>query len=367
MIIKNKKELLFIITFTISLIFAFINIKFLWNFLMKIYQIFSPFILGLIIAFVINVLMMIIENRWLKNIFKNSKKENKRGLSLFISLTLIVGFLVFVLFLIIPQLSNTIDIFKENVPVYKDNINDFIEDLGINYRLKDGFFSEIVENINIYVENNKSNIINTTIGIASNVVSAIVNLTISLVFAIYLLLNKETLLRQFNKVMSAFLPKKDILRIKKIGELSNKIFAKFVSGQCLEAVIIGVLCFIGMIILRLPYASTIAVLVGFTALIPVFGAFIGTLIGAFLIFMLNPLKAIIFVIFIIVLQQIEGNLIYPKVVGASIGLPSIWVLVAVFVGSSISGIIGMLISVPLCSILYSILSQTVNERLKTKK
>ena len=144
------------------------------------------------------------------------------------------------------------------------------------------------------------------------------------------------------------------------------MFANFVSGQCLEAIIIGVLCFFGMIILRLPYAGAISVLVGFTALIPVFGAFIGTILGAFLIFMINPLEAIIFVIFIIVLQQLEGNLIYPHVVGKSVGLPGIWVLVAVTVGASINGVLGMLLSVPLASIMYSILKTDVNLKLKKK-
>ena len=145
-----------------------------------------------------------------------------------------------------------------------------------------------------------------------------------------------------------------------------RVFANFVSGQCLEAIIIGILCFFGMIILRLPYAGAISVLVGFTALIPVFGAFIGTIIGAFLIFMVNPLQSVIFVIFIIVLQQLEGNLIYPHVVGKSVGLPGIWVLVAVTIGASINGVLGMLLSVPLASILYSILKTDVNLKLKKK-
>ena len=166
--------------------------------------------------------------------------------------------------------------------------------------------------------------------------------------------------------MDAYLPKKKAKKIKDIASLSNKVFTNFVSGQCLEAIIIGVLCFFGMIILRLPYAGAISVLVGFTALIPVFGAFIGTIVGAFLIFMVNPLQAVIFVIFIIVLQQLEGNLIYPHVVGKSVGLPGIWVLVAVTVGASINGILGMLLSVPLVSIIYSILKTDVNLKLKKK-
>lgn len=161
--------------------------------------------------------------------------------------------------------------------------------------------------------------------------------------------------------MNAYLPKSVIEKINNVAILSNKVFSSFVSGQCIEALIIGILCFIGMIILRLPYAGAISVLVGFTALIPVFGAFIGTIFGAFLIFMINPIQAIIFIIYIIVLQQLEGNLIYPHVVGKSVGLPGIWVLVAVSVGASINGVLGMLLSVPIVSIIYSIVKTDVNK------
>ena len=205
-----------------------------------------------------------------------------------------------------------------------------------------------------YVLNNSGKVIEATFGIASNVLNAFVNVFIGIVFAIYFLIDKEKISRQFNNIMKAYLPSKSCNKIIDIAKLSNRVFANFVSGQCLEAIIIGVLCFFGMIILRLPYAGAISVLVGFTALIPVFGAFIGTIVGAFLIFMVNPLQAVIFVIFIIVLQQLEGNLIYPHVVGKSVGLPGIWVLVAVTVGASINGILGMLLSVPLASIIYSL-------------
>ena len=193
-----------------------------------------------------------------------------------------------------------------------------------------------------------------------------INVTIGLVFAIYFLAQKEKISSQVGNLIDAYLPEKIIRKIRDIASLSNKIFSNFVGGQCIEAIIIGFLCFLGMLILRLPYASTISVLVGFTALIPVFGAFIGTIIGAFLIFMISPLQALIFIIFILVLQQLEGNLIYPKVVGKSVGLPGIWVLVAVTVGASINGILGMLLSVPIVSIIYSIVATNVKYRLDEK-
>ena len=218
----------------------------------------------------------------------------------------------------------------------------------------------------IYLKDNTDQVVEGALGVASNVVTSLVNITIGIVFAIYLLVEKDKLLRQLNKVLSAYLPEKKVYKIRNIASLSNKTFANFVSGQVMEAAIIGVLCLIGMLVLRIPYAASVSILVGFTALIPVFGAFIGTIVGAFLIFMISPVKALVFIIFILILQQFEGNLIYPKVVGKSVNLPSIWVLVAVTIGASLSGVIGMLISVPIVSIFYSILTTNVNDRLALK-
>ena len=173
--------------------------------------------------------------------------------------------------------------------------------------------------------------------------------------------------RQVDKLMKAYLKPRVSDKIVDIATMSNKTFSNFVTGQCLEAIIFGALCFIGMLVLRLPYASTISVVIGFTALIPVFGSIIGTALGAFLILMISPVKAIIFVVFIIVLQQLEGNLIYPKVVGKSIGLPGMWVLFSVTIGASVAGIWGMLVATPLFSVLYSIFSKMINDRINKNK
>ena len=271
--------------------------------------------------------------------------------------------------LIIPNLQDTIVIFANNIPDYLSNLKELLLKLNVSNNVINDIMetlSNLGDTAKEYVLNNSGKVIEATFGIASNVLNAFVNVFIGIVFAIYFLLDKEKISRQFSNIMKAYLPSKSCKKIIDIAELSNRVFANFVSGQCLEAIIIGILCFFGMIILRLPYAGAISVLVGFTALIPVFGAFIGTIIGAFLIFMINPLQAIIFVIFIIVLQQLEGNLIYPHVVGKSVGLPGIWVLVAVTLGASINGVLGMLLSVPLASILYSILKTDVNLKLKEK-
>lgn len=363
----NKKDIRFLILYTVLLIFGFIYIKEIFSILRYIIKIFMPFIIGIMIAFVLNVLMEVIENKWLEKL--NWNKNTKRALSLTLSIFIVIGFFIILMLLIIPNLQDTIVIFANNIPDYLSNLKELLLKLNVSDNVINDIMdtlSNLGDSAKEYVLSNSGKIIETTFGIASNVLNAFVNVFIGIVFAIYFLIDKEKISRQFNNIMKAYLPSKSCNKIIDIAELSNRVFANFVSGQCLEAIIIGVLCFFGMIILRLPYAGAISVLVGFTALIPVFGAFIGTIVGAFLIFMVNPLQAVIFVIFIIVLQQLEGNLIYPHVVGKSVGLPGIWVLVAVTVGASINGILGMLLSVPLASIIYSILKTDVNLKLKKK-
>lgn len=369
---KNKKTIIELIIFTVVIIFAFVNIEALWSFITYIIKIFMPFIIGVMIAFVLNVLLNVVENKLFKKLNeKNGKvwKKIKRPTSLITTFIIIIALIAFILGLLIPQLKNTATIFTENFDSYKKESIKILDKIGIDdkdIKVLNKNIEKIKGEVTGYVGDNKQEIVQTTFGVASSVVGTITSLVLGIVFAIYILLKKEDLARQSRKVLKAYFPEKKEKRIREIANLSNKTFGNFISGQCLEALIIGVLCFIGMFILQIPYASTISVLVGFTALIPVFGAFIGTVIGAFLILMVDPTKAIIFIIFILILQQLEGNLIYPKVVGKSVGLPGIWVMVAVTVGASIAGVLGMLLSVPICSVLYSILKTDVNNRIDQK-
>ncbi len=369
---KNKKTIIELIIFTVVIIFAFVNIEALWSFITYIIKIFMPFIIGVMIAFVLNVLLNVVENKLFKKLSeKNGKvwKKIKRPTSLITTFIIIIALIAFILGLLIPQLQNTATIFTENFDSYKKESIKILDKIGIDdkdIKVLNKNIEKIKEEVTSYVGDNKQEIVQTTFGVASSVVGTITSLVLGIVFAIYILLKKEDLARQSRKVLKAYLPEKKEKRIREIADLSNKTFGNFISGQCLEALIIGVLCFIGMFILQIPYASTISVVVGFTALIPVFGAFIGTVIGAFLILMVDPTKAIIFIIFILILQQLEGNLIYPKVVGKSVGLPGIWVMVAVTVGASIAGVLGMLLSVPICSVLYSIVKTDVNNKIEQK-
>ena len=207
---------------------------------------------------------------------------------------------------------------------------------------------------------------NTTFNVTASIVSVVVDIVLGVAFSLYVLAQKETLGRQFKKIIYALFNQQKADRLLDLTRLTDGVFTKFVTGQLTEAVIIGVLCFIGMLIFRMPYALVISVLVGFTALIPIFGALFGTAVGAFLILLESPVKAFWFVIFIIILQQLEGNLIYPRVVGKSVGLPGIWVLVAVTVGGSAMGIGGMLFAVPVATVLYVIFKEYIQKKYKEK-
>ena len=368
---KTRKDIIIIISYIALVIFALVNFSKIIAFLGKVISIFSPFLLGIILAFVLNVLNNFIEKKIFGKI-KPSKIWNKIKRPLCITLSLILVFLTifFVMNLLIPQLKNSASLFTDTLPAYKEDIigilNKFdVDESTVNKvgQYLDNFGKVITD----YIKGNSQDVITVTTEVATSVVNIISKGIITLVFAIYMIAQKETLSRQINKVMKAYLKPKTINKINTVGTLANKTFSNFVTGQCLEALIFGSLVFVGMLIFRFPYASTIGVLLGFTALIPIFGAFIGTAIGFILIMMVSPVKAILFVVFIIVLQQIEGNLIYPRVVGKSIGLPGMWVLLSVTVGGSIGGILGMLIATPLCSLLYALFTKMVNDRLKSNK
>lgn len=368
---KQINNILLIIFLAIVLLVTLQNINVVIDAIVYIIKLFSPFILGLCLAFILNVFMKKIEQKWFGR-FKNTKKWSKikRPIAIILTLFIVFGLVVLLLFLVIPELKNTIEIFINNIPIYEAKSLELANKLNLSASTIEDIntsWKNLWSNVTGYFTNNSKDIIEVTLGLTSSIFASITNAILSIVFAIYMLANKENLISQTKKVLTAFVPKNKIGKILEVGTISNRVFSNFITGQVIEALIIGVLCFIGMLIIGLPYALTISVLVGFTSLIPVFGAFIGTAIGAVLIFVVSPIDALIFIIFIIVLQQFEGNLIYPKVVGTSVGLPAIWVLLAIIIGGSIYGVIGMLIGVPLCSIVYTLLSKFVNERLAKKK
>ena len=368
---RNKKDILIVITYVALIIFGLVNFDKIIKVLSDIFKVFSPFIIGVVLALILNVLINFIEKKLFGKV-KETKTWNKikRPLSIVMSLILVTLIIFFVMNLLIPQLKNSASLFTDTLPEYKEDVIRVMKRFDMEkttIKTVSEYFDNFSKAITDYIKGNSKDVISLTTEFATSIFSIISKGIIAIVFAIYIIAQKETLKGQIDKIMRAYLKPKVVNKIYEIASLGYKGFSSFITGQCFEALIIGSLCFVGMLILRLPYASTVSVVIGFTALIPVFGAFIGAAIGAILILMVSPIKAIIFLVFIVIAQQIDNNFIYPKVVGKSLGLPGMWVLLSVTVGASVGGILGMLIATPLCSLVYTLLGETVNERLKNNK
>ena len=368
---KNRKDILIIITYVALIIFGLVNFDKIINVLSDIFKVFSPFIIGVVLALILNVLINFIEKKVFGKV-KETKTWNKlkRPLSIVMSLILVTLIIFFVMNLLIPQLKNSASLFTDTLPEYKEDVIKIMNRFDMEkstIKTVSEYFDNFSKAITDYIKGNSKDVISLTTEFATSIFAIISKGIIAIVFAIYIIAQKETLKGQMDKIMRAYLKPKVVNKIYEIASLGYKGFSSFITGQCFEALIIGSLCFVGMLILRLPYASTVSLVIGFTALIPVFGAFIGAAIGAILILMVSPIKAIIFLIFIAIAQQIDNNFIYPKVVGKSLGLPGMWVLLSVTVGASVGGVLGMLIATPLCSLIYTLLGETVNERLKNNK
>jgi len=370
--IKKIREL---IVFTALLVVALWKFDVVLDVLKTIGQIIFPFILGGAIVFVINVPMSFLE----KKIFENVKKENKaarklaRPVSLLLTIVLVVGVIALVMIGVIPQLTKTMGSLMINITDFIPQIKIWIRDFFHDNREIMNLVDQVQFNPDQAIRwgisllgNGAGNMMNTTVSAVGSVVSGLATFFIAFSFACYVLFQKEKLHVQVRKVLFAFLPKQKADAFLKVCSLTYRTFANFLTGQCLEAVILGCMFVVTLSILRMPYALLIGVLIAFTALIPIFGAFIGCAVGSFLIFMVSPKQAIIFIIVFLVLQQIEGNLIYPHVVGESVGLPSIWVLAAVTIGGNLMGIVGMLVFIPLLSVVYTIFRKVVYQRLKKR-
>ena len=331
-----------------------------------------PFAVGGAIAFILNVPMKKLE----KYLFPGKPKLDRfrRPLAYLLTLLVLIGILSLAMLVVIPELGNTVTMLMKQIPVAVRTVQKWLADIPKMYPAlapaiaeMDIDWSSVSSSAVRFVQNFASGFLNSGFGVVSGVVSGVTTFVISFTFSIYVLFQKEKLGRQARQVMYALLPDRVTEKVLSVAALSNQIFSSFLSGQCVEAVILGTMFVIAMTILRMPYAMLIGIVIAITALIPIFGAFIGCALGMFLIVMVNPIQAIWFLILFLVLQQIEGNLIYPHVVGGSIGLPSIWVLVAVTVGGNLFGIAGIILFIPLCSVLYALFRDFVKRRLKERR
>lgn len=374
---ENVKKLRGLIVFTAVIVVCLWKYEASLQILSFIWGVVCPFILGGAIAFVLNVPMNFIQRHLFpEERVEHNKVLNKlaRPVSMLLVLFLVIAAVGLVMFVLIPQLGNTFANLGQSIQAFIPQIQEWAKVLFHNNK-------EVMDVIN-HLEFDWNKIMNTgfdfftsgagsvldsTISAAKSIISGITTFFIAFAFAIYILLQKEKLQVQSKKVLFAFVRKGRAEAVLEVLSLTYQTFSHFLTGQCVEAVILGCMFAVSMAIFRLPYALLIGIVIAFTALIPIFGAFIGCFVGAFLIFMVDPMKAVVFVILFLVLQQIEGNLIYPHVVGNSVGLPSIWVLAAVSIGGRLMGVVGMLVFIPLVSVFYALFREVVYLKLKKQK
>lgn len=324
-----------------------------------------PLIIGCVMAYVINILMCFYE-KWYVRIFKvEVARKIRRVVCLILAFLSLGGIIFLVVNLVLPELINCIASFIRLIPGALQMLVDFVgEDQILKYfpQLKEEFdISAQTENLIKTVLGGVGGAVDSIMSAVSSVVSVVVNIVIGLIFSLYVLIEKEKLGAQCRSLISTYLPKIDD-KIFYVTEVLDESFHSFIVGQCIEAVVLGGLCVAGMLIFRFPYAVMIGVFIGFTALIPIAGAYIGAAVGAIMILTVSPLQALQFLVFVVVLQQLEGNLIYPKVVGQSIGLPGIWVLTAVTIGGGVLGVGGMLLAVPIFAAAYRLIREDVTRR-----
>ena len=371
--LKNEevKKYITIGAVLIILYWALQNLQLIFSVMSKILTLFMPFLIGGVIAFIMNVPMKQIE----RHLFQKEQYQTEKFAALrrtcayVLTLLAIIVILAAAMVIVIPQLVSTIADIVKLIPGQFQNVQQFLMEQAKAYpQIEQQLASvqidweSLLKSAMDFVTAGTKGIISGGIGAVTSIVSGVTNFFIG-----FVLFQKETLARQTKKILYAFTKEKTAQKVLRVVRLANTTFASFLSGQCLEACILGTMFCVTMLVIRLPYALLIGIVIAITALIPIVGAFIGCVVGIILIGLVNPVKAVIFVIMFFVLQQIEGNLIYPHVVGSSVGLPGMWVLMAVTVGGSLFGIVGMLTFIPICSVCYALFRLFVNERLKEKR
>ena len=362
---KTMQRIMLLITFAVLLFWGLYNISAVTKVLGKLLDLLSPLLLGICIAFVLNLMMAALERLWDRALAKWDSRWNrklKRPVCLALTMVLFIGIIFAIFFILLPRLEEAGSTLVANIPTYVaqiqawwENLSAFGAEHGVTLPELSLDADSVKNTITGFLQEKGDSVVNTTVNITASIVGALVNF-------LYLLAQKETLLAQSRRLLRRSLPQKAADRLLRLLSLSNNAFSSFVTGQVTEAFILGTLCCLGMLILRLPYALPVSVIIAALSLIPIFGAWIGAATGAFLIVFQSPIKALTFLIFLLILQQVEGNLIYPKVVGKSVGLPGLWVLAAVTLGGGAFGVLGMLLGVPVCSIVYTLVQEFIRSK-----
>jgi len=362
---KMTRSVMGIITYTVLLILFLIKFDVVWGLVLRFMDAMKPFFLGFAIAFILNRPCDFL----CRSYGRVLGEKAARPLAVATSYLGVVAVIIALFSFVLPQVGESVSLFAGRLSGYMTNLQLWANRVLAYFHAEDVLATVDFTGLDAYLKqflNGMLEVVGGTMGglmaFTGNLMSVVVTLVLAIVFSIYMLSGRDHLLRQCRRVLYAYLPRQWAERIHRVAKLSAVTFTNFVSGQLLEACILGGLCAAGMLFIQADYAPLIGVIVGVSALIPVAGAYIGAGVSAFLLMMVSPVRALIFLVFLVVLQQIEGNVIYPRVVGTSIGLPGLWVLTAVTVGGGLFGLLGIMLSVPMCSVLYALVRQDVARR-----
>jgi len=374
---RNIRKIIYIIACSILIFVALTNLGTVISLLGKLFKILSPVILGCCIAFVVNVIMKLFDNILFKGMSKSRFKIIRgiqRPLSIFCAFVVALGFLALAMLVIIPEVDDALTNLIQQLPNYTTNILQWLKEVLVMMDFPQDEIMELASDwtqvtkvFQGWITSYSDTLLGSAVNITVSVVGTVFDVILALFISCFILFRKERIADLLKKTCRAFFHEKRAMHLEKVGRLSNEAFSNFVAGQCIEALILGVLCFLGMLIFGFPYAPVVSMIISITALVPIFGAWIGGAVSALLILTVDPMKALLFVVYILVLQQLEGNLIYPKVVGKKVGLPGLLVLVAVIIGSKIGGIAGMVVAVPLASVIYALFKEAIDRRLEEKQ
>lgn len=373
---KELKKYIFFAVLVIAVCYIVQNFRLFENLLSVALNAVSPLIMGAVIAYIFNIVLNFFEKHYFPK--KNTKfiNNSRRPICIVLSFLSAIAIIVIVLTIVIPEIISAFKLLTDKIPpVFNDwkysflrklseypEIQKEVKELLNEFDMTSLDWASITQKTADIIQSGIMGIISSAVGIAGAVAGTVTNIVLAVIFAVYLLARKDKLLKDINRVQKAYCSKEINKKINRVCKTANETFRNFFVGQFIEAILLGCLCFVGMLILRLPYAGMSGALIGVTALIPIVGAFIGAGISAFIIFTESPMQAFIFLIFLIILQQFEGNVIYPKVVGNTVGLPGIWVLASITVGGGLWGIAGMLIGVPLSATIYKLCFENLEKR-----
>ena len=379
---KNVRTILLIIAFAVLLYTAAQNLASVYGAVRTVWRVFGVVITGLAMAFVLNVPLKLFENRVFYGMSEDRRplvRKLRRPVSLVFALVVSLGLIGILIAVVLPQLTATVAEVAARLPEYISSavnwLNDFLAGFGIEIESLKNFtvdWEKVFSELTTYLKEGSANVDGSSVGdtvtgVGTSVVSTVMNTFLGLVVAVYILAQKERIGRFTRRCIDAFLPQKAASGLARIASMASETFSNFVAGQLADSCILGILCYICMRIFRFPYPEVISVVIGVTSLVPMVGSFIGEVIGALLILIVSPLKALLFVVMVLAIQQVDGAFIYPRIVGRSVGLPGVAVFCAVIVGGNVAGVIGAMIGVPVCALIYALLREAVDARLRRRE